>query len=88
MLCKYPNIFAQNDLDFGHTNLVQHNIDTGPSKPHKEPPRRVPYHLQDEVNDTIDKCLSGTAFLDLTNVLPTSPFSVIINSSVCSMIPI
>ena len=57
MLCKYPNIFAQNDLDFGHTNLVQHNIDTGPSKPHKEPPRRVPYHLQDEVNDTIDKLL-------------------------------
>jgi hypothetical protein len=36
---------------------VQHNIDTGPSKPHKEPPRRVPYHLQDEVNDTIDKLL-------------------------------
>jgi hypothetical protein len=36
---------------------VQHNIDTGTSKPHKEPPRRVPYHLQDEVNDTIDKLL-------------------------------
>ena len=57
MLCKYANIFAQNDLDFGHTNIVQHNIDTGTSKPHKEPPRRVPYHLQDEVNDTIDKLL-------------------------------
>ena len=55
MLCKYPNMFAQSNLDFGHTNIVQHNIDTGTSKPHKEPPRRVPYHLQDEVDDTIDK---------------------------------
>ena len=55
MLCKYPNMFAQRNLDFGHTNIVQHNIDTGTSKPHKEPPRRVPYHLQDEVDDTIDK---------------------------------
>ena len=57
MLCKYANIFAQNDLDFGHTNIVKHNIDTGMSKPHTEAPRRVPYHLQDEVNDTIDKLL-------------------------------
>ena len=57
MLCKYANIFALNDLDLGHTNIVQDNIDTRTSKAHTKPPRRVPYHLQDEGNDTIDKLL-------------------------------
>jgi hypothetical protein len=57
MGCKYANIFQQSDFDLGHTNIVQHHIYTGTSKPHKEPPRRVLYHLQDEVNDTINKLL-------------------------------
>jgi hypothetical protein len=46
-------IFAKDDADFGRTSIIKHEIEVQNARPVKEPPRRVPYHLQGEYdNDT------------------------------------
>ena len=37
--CK---LFSKDDGDLGRTNIVEHTIDTGDSKPIKLPPYRIP----------------------------------------------
>ena len=56
-LIKYANIFAKSDADLGRTSIVKHTIDTKDVRPLKEPPRRVPYHMEDEMNKQIDDML-------------------------------
>ena len=33
LLLKHENVFSKDDFDLGHTNLVEHTIDTGNAKP-------------------------------------------------------
>lgn len=54
LLYKYSDIFSQNDSDFGRTTLVRHGIETHKIRPHKEPPRRVPFHLRGEIDEAVD----------------------------------
>lgn len=37
---------------------MKHTIDTQDARPLKEPPRRVPYHLESEINKQIDEMLN------------------------------
>ena len=50
-------MFADSPLDLGRTGVVKHRIDTGNHRPIKQPPRRVPMHRRDIVQNEIDKML-------------------------------
>ena len=58
LLQKFSHIFAKTDSDFGRTNIVKHTIETSNAVPVREPPRRVPYHIQQEYDKAIDDMLS------------------------------
>ena len=58
LLQKYGNIFSKDDADYGRTNKVKHQIEIENAKPVKEPPRRVPYHLQGDYDKAIDDMLA------------------------------
>ncbi|CAC5418452.1 unnamed protein product [Mytilus coruscus] len=57
LISKYEGLFAESDKELGHTNLVKHRINTGNAQPVKEPPRRAPVHLRQEVDKNIDDML-------------------------------
>jgi hypothetical protein len=46
LLQTFSHIFAKDDADFGRTSIIKHEIEVQNARPVKEPPRRVPYHLQ------------------------------------------
>ena len=48
MLKKYESTFSKDEHDLGLTDVMCHSIDTGDSKPIKQPPRRVPIALAGE----------------------------------------
>ena len=58
LLQKYESSFAESENDLGRTSIVKHHIDTGDARPVKEPPRRTPVHLRQEVDKNIDDMLS------------------------------
>ena len=41
LLEEFKDVFAENDDDLGHTNVAEHTIDTGSSKPTNRPPYRT-----------------------------------------------
>ena len=57
LLEAYGDIFASSSLDLGHTSIIQHEIDTGNSKPIKQAPYRVSQNQRDEIESHISKML-------------------------------
>ena len=57
LLESYEDIFASSSLDLGNTSIVQHEIDTGNSKPIKQAPYRVSQKQRDEIDNHISKML-------------------------------
>lgn len=57
LLKKYNHVFSKTENDRGLTNLVEHRIDTGDARPIKQPPRRVPFHLRDELETQVQEML-------------------------------
>ncbi|CAC5382862.1 unnamed protein product [Mytilus coruscus] len=57
LLNEYKDLFAASDRDLGRTNLVRHAINTGNNAPVKQPPRRTPIYMREEVNRHIDGML-------------------------------
>ncbi|MCG8046017.1 MAG: RNase H-like domain-containing protein, partial [Candidatus Thiodiazotropha endolucinida] len=59
LLSKYAGVFSKNDADLGRTGIIKHKIPTGETRPIKQPPRRIPAHMNEEVDkqisDMIDK---------------------------------
>lgn len=55
LLCRYQTTFSKNNTDLGLTTLVQHEIDTGDSRPIKQPPRRVPLAFADEERKVVQQ---------------------------------
>jgi hypothetical protein len=53
ILDEFKDVFSTDDDDLGTTNIMEHSINTGSSKPLKQPPRRVPLALADEEKLTI-----------------------------------
>ena len=41
LLEEFKDVFAENEDDLGHTNVAEHTIDTGSSKPTNRPPYRI-----------------------------------------------
>ena len=42
LLHDFQCVFSKDENDLGYTHLVEHEIDTGDTKPVKVPPRRMP----------------------------------------------
>ena len=55
LLKAYADVFAASDCDLGHTSLMQHNIETGDSRPVKVPPRRIPIHKRQAAEEMVDQ---------------------------------
>jgi hypothetical protein len=53
-LAEYEDIFAVDSEDHGRTNKVYHRIDTGDTRPIRQPPRRLPLAKQAEVSEMLD----------------------------------
>ena len=58
LLVKFATVFAKSDFDLGRTNIIKHTIETQHARPHREPPRRVPFHLQGDMDKAIDNMLA------------------------------
>ena len=57
LLNKYSDVFSKSDNDIGRTGIIKHKIPTGNTLPIKERPRRVPEHMNKEVDMQIDNML-------------------------------
>ena len=57
LVLKYQGIFALPNRELGHTTLVQHTVDTGDSRPIKQPPRRMPLPQREIADQEVDKML-------------------------------
>ena len=54
-LCNFKNIFvSKSSTDIGRTKLVKHQIDTGNSKPIRQPPTRIPFAKRAEVRQELE----------------------------------
>jgi hypothetical protein len=70
LMCKYPQIFAQHEGDVGFTTVVEIDIDTGDSRPIRQPPRRKPPHTRQIEEEHV------TSMLDHGIISPSvSPWS-------------
>ena len=50
---EFADVFALNQLELGHTDVVQHDIDTGDSPPLRQPVRRIPFALRAKVEEMV-----------------------------------
>ena len=59
MLCEHSNLFSKHSGDIGRTNLVEHEIDTGDTRPFKQQPYRIPLakrlHAEAEIQKMADE---------------------------------
>jgi hypothetical protein len=56
-LFKYQDVFSKSSDDIGHTNLVQHSINTRNTAPIRQPPRRLPLGKRQTEKEEIEKML-------------------------------
>ena len=66
LLNKY-DVFSKSDNDIGRTGIIKHQIPTGNTVPLKEPPIRVPVHMNKEVDMQIDNMLKENIIKPLTS---------------------
>lgn len=70
LLIEYQDIFSKSDKDIGHTNIIQHTIDTGNVHPIRQRPRRVPLSKMAEAEAEI-KSMAAQGVIEPS----TSPWS-------------
>ena len=59
LLKQYPNLFAHNDNDSGHTTVVKHKICLKDETPFKDRVRRIPPGMFEEVKTKIEEMLKS-----------------------------
>ncbi len=59
LLKEFHTVFARNKVDFGFTNLLEHEINLISDKPIKQPYRRIPPSIFAEVRDHIQDLLTA-----------------------------
>ena len=57
LLQKYRHVFSQGPLDMGRTDVVQHEIDTGDSKPVRQALRPQPLAMLPMIDEQLDEML-------------------------------
>ena len=53
LIADNADVFALNDAELGHTDLVQHQVDTGDHPPIKQPVRRVLFVYRDKIGELV-----------------------------------
>ncbi len=64
MFQKWECIFSRGPTDIGHTNLVEHHITLDNEQPFKEPHRKIPPALFEEIREHLNEMLSTGAIRD------------------------
>jgi hypothetical protein len=59
LVVEYRDVFALHSLELGSTEVVKHVIDTGDSKPIKQPARRVPFVLRQKIEEMTTQMLDA-----------------------------
>ena len=57
LVSRFHHLFAISPSELGHTNLVEHSINTGDHPPIKQPVRRLPFALRHTVEDMVKDML-------------------------------
>ena len=57
LLHEFADVLSVSDDDLGRTNIVKHQIDIGDATPVRQPPRRLPFHQRETVQQHVDKML-------------------------------
>ncbi len=70
MMSRWQDIFSQGPTDLGHTDVIRHEIHLENDKPFKEPYRRVPPGLIQEVREHVAEMLKAGAIRE-----SSSPYS-------------
>ena len=55
MSATNADVFALDNTELGHTELVQHQVDAGDTTPIKQPVRRVPFVFRDKIAAMVDE---------------------------------
>ena len=66
LLCRYASVFSSGLNDLGRTDLVKHHIDTQGAIPVRQQPRRLPFSVREEAQQSV------TAMLDQGVIEPSS----------------
>jgi hypothetical protein len=59
LLREYKDVFSESKMDIGCTQLVEHRVDTGDSRPIASAPRRVPVALEEKVDRLVEELLEN-----------------------------
>ncbi|CAG2186801.1 unnamed protein product [Mytilus edulis] len=70
LICNWKSIFSTGPTDLGFTTLVEHEINLTDEKPFREPYRRIPPSMFDEVREHIREMIEAGAIRE-----SSSPFS-------------
>ena len=54
---KYAHVFSKSEFDLGRTSLIPHKIDTGQSRPFKQPLRRHPRVHEQYIDEQVELML-------------------------------
>ena len=57
LLHEFADVLSVSDDDLGRTNIVKHQIDIGDATPVRQPPRSLPFHQRETVQQHVDKML-------------------------------
>ena len=57
LICKWKYVFSTRPTDLGYTRLVEHEINLNDDKPYREPYRRIPPSMFDEVREHLREIL-------------------------------
>ena len=56
---RNKSLFVTSDKDLGRTSVVKHHIDVGNNRPVKQPPRRTPVAMREEIDKHVDSMLEN-----------------------------
>ncbi|KAK3552131.1 hypothetical protein QTP86_001505 [Hemibagrus guttatus] len=76
LLSAYSDVFSTGPTDLGRTNLVQHNIQTRPGPPVKQPPRRMASGKEQNADEQIQQNLNA-GLASLSNSSWASPIIMV-----------
>lgn len=55
---RFSHIFSKSKDDYGRTSLIKHHINTERQKPTKQPPRRLPHHAAEFVDQEVENMIA------------------------------
>ncbi|XP_055879412.1 uncharacterized protein LOC129925085 [Biomphalaria glabrata] len=76
LICEFNDIFPTDETDCGRTNMVQHRIDRGNTRPIRHPPRRLPLAKQKKAMDMIE-CMRRQGVIEPSNSPWCSPIVLV-----------